>query len=212
MRQKRETPPPELVDTAGEYDVQVRLRLGAPEIPFLLRVLPYRIWTGDVESNTIRVVVHPPGTYLPKRIDFPPGREEGWVCQCRADCNPELPENPCLQLPLEEQSQTAIGFNTTSASAIEGTRAQARSRLVFCQHVHDGLPRTCKRLDGANEPFASTDVPVNVTLTDEYTISEKSTHGDCQAVRQSTATVGQRLDVYLLPKCCTRLTLLLFSS
>jgi hypothetical protein len=129
MHQKGEEPPHELVDTAGEYDVQVRLRLGSPDIPFLLFFLSDRIWTGDVRSNTIRVVVHPPGTYLPKRIDFPSGREEGWVCQCRADCNPELPENPCLQRPLEEQSQIAIGVDRTRASAIETTGGLARAKL-----------------------------------------------------------------------------------
>jgi hypothetical protein len=129
MHQKGEEPPPELVDAAGEYDVQVRLRLHSDEIPFWLFFLSDRIWTGDVRSNTIRVVVHPPGTSLPTRIDFPPGSEERWVCQRRADCDTELPENPCLQRPLDEQSQTAIGVDRTRASAIERTGGLARARL-----------------------------------------------------------------------------------
>lgn len=65
MAEEGEKPPPELIDAAGEYEVRIRLSLGSEDIPFLLFFLPYRIWTGDVRSNTIRFIVHPPGTYLP---------------------------------------------------------------------------------------------------------------------------------------------------
>lgn len=120
-------PHPELARANGEYTAIVDLQLDNSR---LARDIIHTVWTGEVESNRLRFVIrHPDIPYLPKKLEYPERREDGEMCHCRADCDPAVPRNPCLQLPADKQSQTASAFGPGLLAAKKKARELARKKL-----------------------------------------------------------------------------------
>lgn len=119
--------PFELIRESGIYDIIVRLNIFTD----LLIGNPTPVsWTGEVFSNTVQVEIQYRNVPIPKRLNYPERAvQEHYVCQCRVDCDRIIPENPCLQLPEEQQSQFASAEADRRRDAATLARAKAVSLL-----------------------------------------------------------------------------------
>jgi hypothetical protein len=138
-------PHPEVAEANGEYRVVARLRVRQS---FFSRDIAHTVWIGEVESNPIHIMVQRQGEVMPQKLVLPESTLEGWRCHCRADCDPAISENPCLQLPLNEQSQTASVLAAHLPEAREQAKGRAREQLGGSPK-----PQVCFCVSPAGKPF-----------------------------------------------------------
>jgi hypothetical protein len=82
-----------------------------------------------VESHPVTVVIQQPSEPVPERLQFPDIQNDGVSCHCRADCDQTIPDNLCLQLPVEARSQTALAIDPVDRTAVERARERAREKI-----------------------------------------------------------------------------------
>lgn len=142
-------PYPHLAGAPGTYRVSVRLDIYESDLDSSDHALRQAVWQGIVESNVLEFDIRRPEcAYLPKPLTLPQGPADDWRCECRADCDPSVSANPCLDLPPDQQSQIARARGAELSIARNKAKEQARSQLVgiskqqvcFCTDP-DGRPR-----------------------------------------------------------------------